>query len=262
MEQILDFGNGQWGEDRLYAGDKVSFVIDGATPISKQPYNGYHSGAEWLAEELKQYLIEHLSDAEVPVLCKQFTDKAGESVKTMFPSVQEMPSMTIAAIAGDGDMLKGYVLGDCSLYILLKDGGIKHVTDRRTDAFYQKTMNAKRNAEAHGADVTAAVLEQRRKNKATMNQQGGYWTVSFVGDYEQEFYTCSVPVAEVQSVLLCTDGFDRAFCRGMFTPECVLRGEESLKTVLERLREAEKESDADVKRHDDASAILILPSEH
>lgn len=56
IDSILDFPKGDWGEDRLFIGDKSIGVIDGATPISATPLKGYHSQAEWLADKLAKGL--------------------------------------------------------------------------------------------------------------------------------------------------------------------------------------------------------------
>ncbi len=259
QETIIDFGNGKWGEDRVFAGDGLYFVIDGATPISGFPFGGYHTGAEWMADALRQYLaLPGSGDGDIPFLCKQFTTQTYEAVRKAFDDVQDMPSLTIAAIRRNEESTIGYVLGDCSIYVLTKTGEITRLTDQRTAAFYEKTLQAKADARKMGYDVEAAVQCQRRRNKAAMNRPGGFWTVSYTGDYEDEFFSFRIPTTETKAILLCTDGFDRIFSRGLFSPGCLLQEEVSLAEAISRLRAAEKESPGDVKQHDDAAAILLI----
>jgi len=257
LETILDFSHGSWGEDRIFAGEKLCFVIDGATPISGAPFGAYHTGAEWMAEELSRYLAEH--DGEIPALCKQFTEQTQCLLQEEFRDVHSMPCAVLSAVRWEKAHIQGYVLGDCAVYVLHNSGEIACYADRRTATFYKKTLQAKANAAKAGMDVEEAVRDQRKKNKAAMNQPGGYWTVSYIGDFEREFCTFRIPAEEIQGILLCSDGFDRIFERNLFTPEDILRGKISLNAALSKLRAAEKVSSADVKVHDDASAILLRP---
>ena len=60
IDRILDFPKGDWGEDRLFIRDNAIGVIDGSSPISIVPFGGYHSQAEWLAENLATGLQKNL----------------------------------------------------------------------------------------------------------------------------------------------------------------------------------------------------------
>ena len=258
QDTILDFSKGDWGEDRLYAGENFFFVIDGATPVSDRSYGSYHTGAEWMAEAMKQHLADLGSgEEEVPVLCKRFTTETERQVTEAFPDVQDMPCLTIAAVKQDANITRGYVLGDCSIYVLTRYSGITHLTDQRTAKFYQKTLRAKAEAEKNRGDVVGAIQAQKIKNKAAMNQPGGFWTVSYVGDYEAEFRIFQIPTEDIEAILLCTDGFDRVFFRGDVSPAFLLRGELPLEDALAHLRTWEKMSPTDIKQHDDAAAILL-----
>ena len=259
QEMIIDFCNDNWGEDRAFAGNGLYFVIDGATPLQSSSFNGYHTAAEWMAEALSQHLaLSGSNDGDIPFLCKQFTLQTYETVLKEFNDPQDLPSLTIAAIRRNDQSTCGYVLGDCSIYALTTNGETIRLTDQRTAMFYQKTLQAKADAVKMGYDAKAAVKRQRIENKAAMNRPGGYWTVSYIGDYEKEFSVFEIPTEKIKALLLCTDGFDRMFSRGLFTPEHLLLEKVSLKEALSVLRSAEKESPGDVKTHDDASAILLI----
>ena len=211
-ETVLDFCTGDWGEDRLYAGRELVCVIDGATPISKQPFEAYHSSAEWMAEGLRRYVASECGfDGDFPALCRRFVDATCGSIRGQFPDLYDLPCLTVAALWQNGKRLSGYVLGDCSIYALMKNGDVRRVTDQRTAVFYNKTLEAREKARRTGQDVQRAVREQRIRNKAAMNRPDGYWTVAYTGDFERMFRTFSADAEQVDAVLLCTDGFDRLF---------------------------------------------------
>ena len=91
-----------------------------------------------------------------------------------------------------------------------------------------------------------------------MNQPDGYWTVSYLGKFEEEYSSFQCAEAEVEAILLCSDGFDRMFSLGLTAPMDLLTQKYSLKKALSELRDMEQSIDQDVKKHDDASAILLL----
>lgn len=256
QDELLDFSHGSWGEDRIFAGQALSFVIDGATPISDVPFEGYHTGAEWMAQQLGRYLAEN--DGEIPALCKEFTEKTKCLLQAEFQDVQSMPCAVLAAVRKTDDHILGDLLGDCAVYLLKNDGTVARYSDQRTASFYEKTLQAKHQAQSQGLDVQEAIRRQRRKNKEAMNQPGGYWTVSYIGDFEKEFCSFRVPVEEIRGILLCSDGFDRAFARNLLTPADILEEKVTLRDALALLRAAEKQETEDVKMHDDASAILLF----
>lgn len=256
-ECVLDFATGEWGEDRLCAGEELSFVIDGATPISHLPYGAWHSNAEWMAETLKEHLQKGIPGGDFPRCCQDFAQTWRGQVQRDFPKVQEQPSLTVAAVHKRNGKVRGYVLGDCAIYVQTETGLVHCLSDRRTETFYQRTLAAREKAAAAGANVEQAVTAQRIRNKATMNQPGGYWTVACVGDFRREFYRFELNESNVRSILLCTDGFDRLFVKKMLKPEQVLQGEYPLEKAMRLLREKEKNMSQDVKLHDDAAAILL-----
>lgn len=260
IESVLDFGEGIWGEDRLCTGTDCVCVIDGATPISRQKFKDFHSSAEWMAEQMRRYIAEHWNpDTQLPAICRKFVEATRAEICHSFPRRQDMPSLTIAALSRSGKVLRGSLLGDCSIYLLYKNGGVERITDQRTAHFYEKTLQAKREAEAIGADAEQAMKAQRIKNKSYMNQPNGFWTVSYAGDFEKEFRTFVCSAEELAAVLLCTDGFDRLFSRNALSPQVILTRQLSLKDAVRNLRRLEKEDPADAKRHDDVSAVLLTP---
>lgn len=260
-ETILDFCNDGWGEDRLLAAGDLACVIDGATSITRVPFEGFHSNAEWMAETLARHVERCAPDGRShPQVCREMVDQtAGAWASSV--AEHDLPCLTTAAVRREGDLLKCWVLGDCSIYLLLEDGSVQHVTDRRIAAFYSRTVKAQEDARRRGGDVAEAVRQQRLHNKSSMNRPEGYWTVAYTGDFERRFVEYTVEADRIRGALLCTDGFDRLFDFGLADPGALLEGKLSLHHALELLRGAEKaREDAqniNVKRHDDVAAILL-----
>ncbi len=257
-ETIVDFGSGDWGEDRLCLLENMYCVLDGATPIKRTTFAGYHSSAEWMADCLAEHIKKEPDYLQpYPLMCKSFVD-AVETVRNTFENVHDLPCLTTAALQCRDRQLQCWVLGDCSIYLLMKDGELCRITDTRVAHFSEKTVQVKTAAINRGEDPATAVLEQRIRNKAMMNQLGGYWTVGFNGDFANEFVECTVEADQVQAVLLCTDGLDRLFTHYGVAPQEVLSEEMPLKDAVCLLREKERnEKNANVKKHDDVAAILL-----
>lgn len=260
-ETILDFCNDGWGEDRLLTAGDLACVIDGATSITRAPYGGFHSNAEWMAETLARHVARCAPDGRShPQVCREMVDQTAH-IRGAFDAEHDLPCLTTAAVRREGELLKCWVLGDCSVYLLLEDGSVRHVTDRRIAGFYSRTLKAQEDARRRGGDVAEAVRQQRLRNKASMNRPEGYWTVAYIGDFEHYFVAETVAANRVRGALLCTDGFDRLFDFGLAEPGALLEGKLSLQQALALLRGAEKaREDAqniNVKRHDDVAAILL-----
>lgn len=254
---ILDFSESTWGEDRLCVLDHFCCVIDGATPLKQEEFAGYHSSAEWMADQLSLYIPKGIADSvSYPLICKNFI-QAKKNICCTFPDTYQLPSLTTAAIQQHANLIKCWVLGDCSVYLLMKDGHMRHITDKRVSRFSKKSQQAKIQAIRRGEDPAAAILTQRIQNKSKMNQPGGYWVVGFIGNFADKFLEYCIEAEKVQAILLCTDGLDRLFVHYGITPEQLLTEKMSLDEAVRFLRRKETITDlAELKRHDDIAAIL------
>ncbi len=254
---VLDFSEGSWGEDRACVLDQFCCVLDGATPIKREEFAGYHSSAEWMVDQLIHYISKNIANSvPYPVICQAFIEGKKDIVR-VFRDTYHLPCLTTAAVQQKGNLLKCWVLGDCSVYFLLKDGEVCHITDNRVSHFSKKTQRAKKEAIRRGEDPAAAVLFQRIQNKEMMNHPDGYWTVGFTGNFEDEFVEYCIEKERVQAVLLCTDGLDRLFARNGWVPMQLLTEEIPLNKAVHILRQRESmNGQAEVKQHDDIAAIL------
>ncbi len=257
-EKIIDFAAGGWGEDRLCLTKNLFCVLDGATPLEQSKYAAYHSSAEWMADSMAAYIQEEADlSLPYPLICKKFVDSQADICRSIQVE-HHLPCLTTAALQRDAGRLKCWVLGDCSIYLLMRNREIRHITDQRVKEFSQKTVRRKAEALRCGENPEAAVLAQRIQNKTMMNRPGGYWTVGFCGSFVDQFVEFSIESEYVQAALLCTDGLDRLFSCCDITPEDLLMGRMTLKDAVHCLRQRERNGqDKEIKRHDDVGAVLL-----
>lgn len=259
IDSILDFPNADWGEDRIFVREDAVGVIDGASPISVVPLGGYHSQAEWLADKLSKDLKAE-TGTFLPNLCKGITKSLRNSDD--FTSVdlakENFPSATFGGISCYLSRINAFVLSDCTIVFERNDGVLEVLTDTRIKKFSDKTKELRKLALDRGEDVTKAVKRQMTANRQSMNTVGGFWTVSLYGSYWKEFAHKSFYISELKRCLIMSDGFERVFSSGLVSFSDVLSGKVSLSSALKILRDWENSNGSlEVKRHDDASAILV-----
>ena len=140
----------------------------------------------------------------------------------------------------------------------MNDGTLEVVTDNRIKKFSSKTIEVRKRALELGKDVTKAVKTQMTANREAMNTENGFWTVSFYGNYKDEFIQRSFDTSKLNRCLIMSDGFERVFSSKLVSFQDVLSGKVSLSSALKTLRAWEESNESsEVKRHDDASAVLV-----
>ena len=259
IESIIDFPKGDWGEDRLFIRNNAIGVIDGASPISVVPIGGYHSQAEWLADNLATGLQKE-SVRFLPYICRSITNplRNSKDISNLNLEKENYPCATFAGISKVLNRINGFALSDCTIIFERKDGILEVLTDNRIKRFSEKTKEVRKLALERGEDVTKAVKTQMTANRQAMNNDDGFWTVSLYGDYWDEFVHKSYDISELKRCLIMSDGFERVFVEGLLSYKDVLSGKVSLSSALETLRTWEKSNrSSEVKRSDDASAILV-----
>lgn len=259
IDRILDFPNADWGEDRIFICENTVGVIDGASPISVVPIGGYHSQAEWLADNLAKEL-EEWGGTFIPDLCRNITTSLRNSDDLTGAELAKKyyPCATFGGISCYLNRVNAFVLSDCTIVFERNDGILEVLTDNRIKRFSDKTKEVRKLALERGEDVTKAVKQQMTINRQAMNTDGGFWTVSLYGSYWGEFAYKTFNVHELKRCLIMSDGFERVFSYRLVSFSDVLSGKVSLKSALQILRDWENNNESlEVKRHDDASAILV-----
>lgn len=261
VDKILDFPNGSWGEDCFILGENSRFigVLDGSSPITKIPVEGYHSQAEWFVQHLSNKLVEDRTFRNFADVCQNSVDElwseSSEILSNM--SSENLPCSMLSVVELEDEFVNFYVLGDCGLAFACLDGFSEVITDTRVNYYSDKTKQVRLDVIAKGGNPLVAVQKQMTENRACMNVEGGFWTASFKGCFEPEMITSSVAVSQLDCCLLYSDGFARGFEAGLYSYDSILTQSISLESALKTLRDWESTSSLEVKRHDDVSAILV-----
>lgn len=259
VDQVIDFPNHSWGEDRIFSSNNTAGVIDGSSPIHVIPISPYHSQAEWLSNHLAQK-IPLYSNASLPEICKNITDELKVSHSNVLKKFDEstLPCAVLAGIQTIDEYLNGYVIGDCTLVIQFHTGEIKILTDNRIRHFSNLTRTVRNEALLSGNDSVKAVKNQMTQNRKMMNTTDGFWTVALTGAFQTQFLECQYKIEEINKCLLFSDGFERVFSNSLCSISDILDSKVTLYSALHSLRNWEKSStNLDVKQHDDVSAVLI-----
>ncbi|QIH75185.1 hypothetical protein GTN31_02385 [Macrococcoides canis] len=260
IESVLDFPNNIWGEDRVFFYEKIAGVIDGSTPIDALETKGYHSQASWLADKLKEQVSDK-SDFNVVESFYEVINNYHKDNDILKLKTENRPSAVMASIEEKDDKIILSIIGDCTAVVYFIDNRIKIFSDKRIRVFSQKTKDAKLRALASGNNVKDAVNTQMKENRKYMNVENGFWTIAFKNDFRKEVKKYEINKADVYKVLLFTDGFERIFTLSEVSLKQIFEEKVSLKSCIKILRNIENQlessQNSEVKKQDDAAAILI-----
>jgi len=180
------------------------------------------------------------------------------------------PSSTVAILRWSDDTADALVLGDATMVALQQDGHLTRLHDRRLEHVAVAERHAYRSRLARGGgydarhrgllrDLTHAEREHR-------NRPGGYWIAEALPDAADHALTASWRLAELDTVLLATDGAANGVDR-YGTPPTWHDAIDVVRTagparLLDGIHQVE-ESDPHgsrwprSKRHDDKAAVLL-----
>lgn len=262
-------------EDAHGHASRAAWVIDGATGVGLGPDLLPPSGAAWLAGTLSDALGRILAAETAPdlaALVAAAEAEVGRAYATATaahpqPDAPDMPTACLGLAVLEAETLALGVIGDISVLHRGREGLVEHLTDSASSAFSAMTlaMLAEVRAARPGEDPWPHVREQIRANRRMANRPGGYSVVHPVLPWAGRVETLRRPAAAGDVLLLASDGFFRlvdhfAIHSEAELVEAALR--DGLAALVERLRAAEI-ADADgiaaprVKRHDDATAVLV-----
>ncbi len=260
-------------EDLYGVIDGAAWILDGATGIADQRVLPGPSDARWLVEEVDTALREEACSSAAPssvlhrVAGRTIAAFSRDALRRDAP-VMDMPCAAFAMVRVRGDDIELSNLGDC-LIIRRRPGGAISCfgTSKVTaldESLRQEVIRLQRQGVRH-EEIWQRVLPLTRRNRSLMNRPDGYWTlsVSELGIDHVEVET--FPAAEVDSLLLLTDGFYRLVdVYGRYTYATLFEAAHhaGLAALCAELRAIEAE-DADCRRYprlkvrDDATAVLI-----
>lgn len=232
-------------EDYVLAGPEWAVVLDGATAADGVDTGCVHDVA-WLVRRLARALAVRLAgagDRSLAGLLAEAIDEVraahGGSCDLANP---DSPSSTVAMTRRRDGVFECLVLADSPIVFRRRDGSVRVLDDDRLERL------------PGGRPYTPAHVRAHR------NRPGGFWVAGGVPEAAYEAVTATVPVPEVDTVTMFTDGVTRLVEHyGHDWPDLL----DALRArgpghVIELVRAAERaRPPAGAKPHDDATALLI-----
>ncbi len=260
---------GRVNEDFVVAGPGLVVVLDGAGLLVDLDTGCFH-GVPWFVQRLGAELFGRATRPEA-----ELTDCLADAilaVSRLHAGSCDLgnpltPSATVAIARARDELFEWLVLADSTLALTLPDG-VRTISDHRVSQVTDEQRSAMA-AELRHLDrpqrLTALVHAQRR----VMNTPEGYWAAASDPKAAAQALTGSVPLSQVRTAALLTDGAARAVDDfGLLSwPELLDRLEATgPEGLIDFTRELER-SDPDRlrwprgKKHDDATAVLMRPQE-
>lgn len=262
-EYIESSGNGKWCEDKVLISQYVIGIVDGATPIDSVVIDNNQTQTCWFVNEFANGFIKQTMGAEnsIDYLCEQILSQIDRS-KIKDTKDYNKPSCVAAFLQlVNKTLLTISILGDCHVYVCLKDGSILHYSDNRIDAFSEATRATSLQHYKNEHERIDAIRKQRINNRKCLNQKNGYFALTLDDNWKGSFFEKRISLSCISEVLLCTDGFARLFTEyKLMSPNEFFLNRLSLVDCVGLIRNFEKKSSYNagyVKKQDDASALLI-----
>lgn len=251
------------GHDAGLVEDGFVAIADGSTPLVTTDAIDAHGYACRVLERLAR----HRSAAPEEMFRLALSVDAPPR-----ESLSQMPSSTAITLTVVDGRLTVSVLGDCLGVVRSLDGSVTVVWDRRLDRFDGPVAKQMARDVSRGSSIEEAreaVHGQLVANRDHANRPDTYWLLADDPRAAEHVEIASLELAQVEEILLCTDGFSR-----LIDPFRIARDAEDLLALAERvgldqlgaeLRAAEEAPDsfAEYPRldpSDDATAILLKRS--
>ncbi|MEJ1160168.1 protein phosphatase 2C domain-containing protein [Prosthecomicrobium sp. N25] len=261
-------------EDAHGVAPRTAWVIDGATGVGLGPDLLVPSGAAWLAGTLSGVLADGAArpDRDIGRLLAAAEAEVTEAFRRALgdapaPEPPDVPTACLGLVHLDAGTLELGVIGDISIIHRGPAGESLHLTDRASEAFGRETLAtlAAIRRERPDEDHWPRVREQIRRNRLMANRPGGYSVVHPVLPWAERVTRLQRPAAAGDVLLVASDGFFRLVDHfGLHSEDSLVEVAlaEGLAPLLDRLRHAEAadphgEAAPRVKRHDDATAVLL-----
>ena len=267
-------------EDASGCYDNLAWMIDGATPIGNYPLlkKDARSNAAWLAQTAAGgFALSATRDDLTGAPLGQYVEEAVQYLQraaerdfvcTSVP-LHKLPSAALALARLQRFHLDIFCLADIDVFVDVPGKPTLTFTDHRFQAFERTAINLVTQCHREGItnpqEVLLRINEMRRENQKRINQPGGLWVLSLDPRVAKFGVNHRVRVKPRTRVLMASDGFSRlvhlfkAYTPAGLVEAVAQRGGNAL---ISELRDLEQD-DADctkyprVKRHDDASALLL-----
>ncbi|WP_436492666.1 hypothetical protein [Actinokineospora sp. HUAS TT18] len=247
-------------EDVVVVLPSAVIVLDGASTLRTD----LPSGGDY-ARELGAQLAGRLTAAPELDLAQQLAGAIRSVARHNGFTPGESPSSTVSIVRWDSDTVEALVLCDSPVAVFTGDAVEVVADDRLRSLPLGKYRGRLARGLGYGPGHVEALRESGERMARLRNVEGGFWVAEAVPAAAHQAVRASWPAAEVQSVLMATDGVSCGVDDyGVFSWESMLSMAASAgpQAVLDAVREAEK-SDPDgvrwprVKPHDDQALVYV-----
>lgn len=278
IDHIRDGGssdNTASNDDWIGFDDRVAAVADGATGLGDaRLVSEADSDAQWIAKAAVEHFLGARADDPVRELVREFNSRAreiiGQNINLQSVPRFAWPAASFIMARLQNGMLEISGLGDCSAFVEMKDGYLDrfaalNVGDGSESAAAKKDL-ADRPASRSGIRTPEVLASLRAKRALQNTRKSGVWTLGLAPEAGDEVFTVALPIHEIKSVLLASDGFSAATDDyKLYSPYTFLDGarQKGLKYINSEIRRVERIKDPDAslypryKQSDDSSAILL-----
>ncbi|GIF70973.1 protein phosphatase 2C domain-containing protein [Asanoa siamensis] len=254
-------------EDFAAAIPGAAILLDGAGLSGTR--STCHHGVAWFTRRLGGALVDLLSTDGAPdlrdVLAAGIGSVADAHRATCDVADPSSPSATVVLLRLAGPHVDYLVLADSVLVLDLVDGEPLVVSDDREAIVGRRYRSAMDNAANDTPEHDAARRTYVEALRAHRNQPGGFWVAADNPSAAAEALTGSVPVREMTSAALLSDGASRIadrFHLADWSEVLRLLSTDGPTEVINRVRDAERK-DPDGKQwprgktHDDATIAYL-----
>lgn len=251
-------------DDRCGAGDRLAWVIDGATDLGEPGLLGTRGGAAWIAMEADAAFAA-AGDDDLRSICEGVFARVSarfEAVRTRDPLARwELPSAAFLAARIEGDALEAAWLGDCAILVRRGDavshiGPLADIKDGERDHAMGLAQ--------HGLGEVgraAPIMESLRRARERPDRL----VLGTEPAMADAMRMASHAISPGDDVLLMSDGFSALIgdYAALTAPALMAAiGDAGLVPLFDRLRAIEREDAACTrfprfKRSDDATALWL-----
>ena len=263
-------GDKPYNEDAFFLGETFCGVFDGATGLTEAApvMADYPSDAAWFVAESKRYLGRHLSDTTQTIqqICQAAMAVCREQWQGGL-SANAIPSAGLALARQNGTALECFCLGDVSLSVRLASGVFLSFPESELSSLDHAALQeaiAYRKRGHCWSDAIAYIRPMLQEHRRMRNQPGGYAALDLLGQWPKA-RTATLPLAQAQSIFLCSDGFAQLIDFGIAKNLSDLHRnaeEQGIEPLLSRLTKVQQ-ADPDClkvarfKCMDDATAVIL-----
>ncbi|WP_080043898.1 protein phosphatase 2C domain-containing protein [[Actinomadura] parvosata] len=219
-------------------GPRILAVLDGLTERTE---SGCVHGVSWYVAHLAGAIVAHANHDPVETLKAAIAHTAHLHRESCDLSHIGTPSAAVGIVQLDEEFLQYLVLGDVT--VVIDSGNSERVIfDDRIERATKEFRREVDSLTANSPKKEEALIRMKHAELAVRNTEGGYWISAAIPDVANHALVGKVPLSEIKSVSMLTDGAARAvdtFGLGEWREIIDLLSTEGPNALIRRVRTAE-----------------------